>query len=163
MDVKVLGTKLNVHYDPGEGFQRFTLDSGIIELIKNENNVETAIVRMQSGQCATYKLQEGTIDIKFVMPDNYPAWKDGKLVLRNDPMPILLKRIERWYNVKFIIRNENINLTEYSYWATFEEESLDQVLKLLSLTGPIKFEKRPKEQMVNGTYKTQEIEVVQKN
>ena len=118
---------------------------------------------MQSGQCATYKLQEGTIDIKFVMPDNYPAWKDGKLVLRNDPMPILLKRIERQYNVKFSIGDENINLTEFSYWATFEEESLDQVLKLLSLTGPIKFEKRLKEQMVNGTNKTQEIEVVQKN
>ena len=105
-------------------------------------------------------MQNGDIRIKFDDTDYYTAWKDGKLVLRNDPMPKLLKRIERWYNVKFNILDESIN--EYTYWATFEEENLEQVLKLLSLTGPIGFEIREREKMVDGTYKIQEIDVVLK-
>jgi len=35
-------------------------------------------------------------------------------------------------------------------------------LNLLALTGPIKFEKRPREKMADGTYKVQEIDVLLK-
>ncbi len=41
----------------------------------------------------------------------------------------------------------------------FNEENLDQVLKLLSLTGPIKFKALPREKMSDGTFRIQEIEV----
>lgn len=205
LDVKVLGTRLNVYSYPEEGYQEFTLESGIIELIKKGNDLKITIARMKPGQHvvyrfekdkveikleksakesiiieqikskeeleefliqmkpgqrAVYEMKDGDVDIKFDETAYYTAWKDGKLVLRNDPMPNLLKRIERWYNVSFNILDESIN--EYTYWATFEEENLDQVLKLLSMTGPIKFEKRPKEQMADGTYKSQEIYVMLK-
>ncbi|MCE5344804.1 MAG: DUF4974 domain-containing protein [Bacteroidales bacterium] len=202
LNVKVLGTRFNVYTYPGEGFQEFTLESGIIELIDKENNKEINVAQLKSGlhaiyqikdvnsqiesgrttevavvledkkkfseflsemkpgQCAVYNMKKGNLNIKFDEPDFYTAWKEGKLVLRNDPMPRLLKRIERWYNVKFNILDDSIN--EYTYWATFEEESLDQVLKLLSLTGPIKFVKQPREKMDDFAYKVQEIDVMSK-
>ncbi len=202
LNVKVLGTRFNVYSYPGEGFQEFTLESGVIELIEKENNKEITVAKLKSGLHATYQLKEvktenesrkstkeavifkdkkdfseflsdmkhgeravynmknGNLNIRFDEPDFYTAWKEGKLVLRNDPMPRLLKRIERWYNVKFNILDESIN--EYTYWATFEEESLDQVLKLLSLTGPIKFVKQPREKIDDFAYKIQEIDVMSK-
>ena len=207
LDIKVLGTRLNVYSYPGEGYQEFTLESGTIELLKKENKqrisigkmkpgqhvvyifeehkvesewekpdkesipvdriyskeeLEKILIEMKPGQSAVYEMKDGELDVTL---DNttyqYTAWKDGKLVLRNDPMPNVLKRIERWYNVKFNILDESIN--EYTFWATFEEETLDQVLKLLSLSGPFKFMKHPKEQMAGGTYKPQEIDVMIKN
>jgi ferric-dicitrate binding protein FerR (iron transport regulator) len=103
----------------------------------------------------------GQIRIGFEETTQYTEWKNGKLVLRNDPMPIMLKRIERWYNVKFNITDERIN--QYRYWATFEEENLDQVLKMLSLTGPVTFKKQSREQLDDGTFKTQEIDIILKN
>jgi len=206
LDVKVLGTRLNVYSYADENYQEITLESGEIELIKREGDREISItsmkpgqhviyryeedkvnvemdklvkesktidmvkskedleeysLKMKPGQNAIYEIQGGNIEIKFDETDHYTSWKDGKLILRNDPMIILLKRIERWYNVKFNILDESIN--EYTYWATFEEENLDQVLKLLSLTGPIKFEKHPREQLVDGTFSIQEIDVMLKN
>lgn len=200
LDVKVLGTKLNVYSYPEEGYQEFTLESGTIELIKRENEEEILVARLRSGQhllynferseadiehiqsdkkkvtldngeelddflnqmnpdqCAVYELKDGDLNIVLDETEYYTAWKDGKLILRNDPMPRLLKRIERWYNVKFNILDPSIK--EYTYWATFEEENLEQVLNLLSLTGPIKFEKRPRVKMDDGTYKGQEIDVM---
>ena len=68
--------------------------------------------------------------------------------------------MERWYNVNFNIMDKWIN--ENTCWVTFEQENLDRVLKLLSLTGPIKFNKHPREKMADGTFKTQEIDITKK-
>ena len=203
LDVKVLGTRLNVYSYPEEGYQEFTLESGSIELLVEENGQQETILIMKPGQHAVYKFKEATIDqdifakkqrsftnvksreelkefvtemkpdqyvvyemkdgkvnIGFEKTEKFTSWKEGKLVLRDDPMPFLLKRIERWYNVSFNITDKRIN--DFTYWATFEEENLDQVLELLSLTGPIKFEKRPRKQLDDGTYKIQEIDVILK-
>lgn len=199
LDVKVLGTRLNVYSYPDEEYQEITLISGSVELIKREGDQEVTIAEMKPGQHVTYRfgdgrtdtgygsmdkdliiveskkeiedlvprmkpgkqavyrLKEGDLYLKMDETERYTGWTDGKLILRNDPMPVLLKRMERWYSVKFNILDKRIE--EYTYWATFKEENLDQVLKLLSLTGPVKFHKRPREKMDNGTFKTREIDV----
>ncbi len=199
LDVKVLGTRLNVYSYPDEEYQEITLESGSAELIQQEEDKESIVIQMKPGQHVVYKFgtdeaiadpqskaknliiidnkeqvdriipgiksgqqallstQTGDLYMQFAETEQYTGWTEGKLILRSDPMPILLKRIGRWYGVKFNIRDERIN--EYTYWATFEEENLEQVLRLLSLTGPIKFKMLPREKMDDGTYKTQEIEV----
>ena len=204
LDVKVLGTKLNVQVYPDEKTQAFTLEEGSIELINRNDGEEVTVLKMKPGQHAVYtvtvdqldmvyedqaintqntiivseqaidKISKnksatererinalgGKIDIGFEETSQYTEWKNGKLVLRNDPMPVMLKRIERWYNVKFNITDERIN--QYRYWATFEEENLDQVLKMLSLTGPVTFKKQSREQLEDGTFNTQEIDIIMK-
>ncbi len=204
LDVKVLGTKLNVNVYPDEKTQAFTLEEGSVELINRNGAKEITVLRMKPGQHAVFTSTAdqlgvtredqtingqntiivseriknrilnnksstvteridalgGRIEIGFEETSQYTEWKNGKLVLRNDPMPVMLKRIERWYNVKFNITDERIN--QYRYWATFEEENLDQVLKMLSLTGPLKFEKKSREQLDDGTFKTQEIDIILK-
>jgi len=202
LDIKVLGTRLNVYSYPEEDYQEITLESGSIELFKKEQDGETLIVEMKPGQHLVYKFERsdsssgfgksegnliindskeeldevvkemapgkqtifntdnGRVYLKYDDVEQYTGWTNGKLILRNDPMPKLLKRMERWYSVKFKIMDDGI--TDYTYWATFEEENLDQVLRLLSLTGPIKFTKLPREKKDDGTYKTQEIQVTLK-
>lgn len=185
--VKVLGTKLNVHAYPGDTYQAITLESGKIELLREENGKVNTLVKMTPGQHAVFQTnsnklelaknenlykgkdtkdfsiregEEGMYDLDIETLENYTSWKDGKLVLRNDPLPLMLKRIERWYNVKFHWTDPT--LSKYRYWATFEEENLDQVLQMLSLTGPIRFEKLPRESNDDGSLKPQEINVLLK-
>lgn len=199
LDVRVLGTRLNVYSYPDEVYQEITLESGSVELIEKEGEREFTVAEMMPGQHVVYTFgDEGTdihprgkeldlivLDSKDELTDfvskmksgqqvllstgsgdlylkmdeteRYTGWTDGKLILRNDSMPVLLKRMERWYSVKFTIMDEQIK--DYTYWATFEQENLDQVLKLLSLTGPVKFHKCPREKKPDGTFKIQEIEV----
>lgn len=199
LDVKVLGTRLNVYSYPDENYQEVTLESGSVELIQQEKGQETVIAEMEPGQHVVYRfgdggsdapaeieegdliiisnreqmedigarlkpgkealfrLEKGDLYLKKDETEQYTGWTDGKLILRNDPMPVLLKRMERWYSVKFNILDTRIN--EYTYWATFQEENLDQVLRLLSLTGPLKFKKQPREKLSDGTFKPLEIDV----
>ncbi len=202
LDVKVLGTRLNIHSYPDDEYQEITLESGVVELVQREKDLEVLVAEMKPGQHAVYqfgdqrsiisngkedpelivvesleqmddlaaelkpgkkalyRMEEGDLYLGEEETKYYTGWTDGKLILRNDPMPILLKRIERWYSVKFNIQDEQIN--EYTYWATFTHETLDQVLELLSLTGPIEFHKQPREATSDGTFKTQEIDVEKK-
>jgi transmembrane sensor len=198
LDVKVLGTRVNVYSYPDEQYQEITLESGSVELVQQEEDQMVTVAEMQPGQHVVFRFAgEGTThphnkekglivieskeQMKDLVPDmksgqqalfctekgdlylkkdeteRYTGWTDGKLILRNDAMPVLLKRMERWYSVKFNIMDKRIN--ENTYWATFEGENLDQVLELLSLTGPVKFNKRPREKMTDGTFKNQVIDV----
>ena len=199
LDVRVLGTRVNVYSYPDEEYQEITLESGSVELIQQKEDQMITVVEMQPGQHVLYRfgdegnakhpqmketdlivieskdqikdlvpkmksgqqallsIETGDLYLKKDETERYTGWTDGKLILRNDPMSILLKRMERWYSVKFNIMDKQIN--EYTYWATFEEENLDQVLKLLSLTGPVLFNKSPREKMADGTFKIQEIDV----
>lgn len=200
LDVKVLGTRLNVSVYPDDKVQAFTLEEGSIELIRRKGSEEIPILKMKPGQHAVYAMEAhpegfsgadkensgqkiihigdqeldketdaakvtdaygGRISILVEETSQYTEWKNGKLILRNDPMPAMLKRIERWYNVKFNITDERIN--QYRYWATFEEENLDQVLKMLSLTGPLRFKEHEREQKDDGTLKAQEIDILIKD
>ncbi len=126
-------------------------------VLESKEQMKDLVPKMKSGQQALLKTETGNLYLKKDEAERYTGWTDGKLILRNDPMPILLKRMERWYSVKFNIMDKRIN--ENTYWATFEEENLDQVLELLSLTGPVTFNKRPREKMADGTFKTMEIDV----
>ncbi len=205
LDIRVLGTRLNVQAYPEENYQTVTLESGSAELIGRNRDRELSVIEMKPGQHAVYYINKnhmdigpvenqqrkeisidmrdeksktanpdkepadrtefemvnGKVDVGFEETSNYTVWKDGKLVLRNDPMSVMLNRIGRWYNVKFNITDKRIN--EYTYWATFEEENLDKVLEMLSLTGPIDFVKRPRKQMRDGTYAVQEIDITIKD
>jgi hypothetical protein len=49
-------------------------------------------------------------------------------------MPEVAKTIERWYGVKVIVADAEIN--KYRFTTTFENESLYRVLELLELSSP---------------------------
>lgn len=199
LDIKVLGTRLNVYSYPDEDYQEITLESGSVELIQKGEEKETMVAKMKPGQHAIYSFnhngdevipkssekdvvivenkeqmenimprlksgkkallntEKGDLFVQYTDTDPYTGWTEGKLILRNDPMPVLLKRIERWYSVKFNINDDRIN--DYTYWATFEEENLEQVLRLLSLTGPVKFTMLPRTKKEDGSFNIQEIDV----
>ena len=46
---------------------------------------------------------------EVVQPQNISAWTEGKLVFRNDPLDVIARRLERWYNIDVEI-NGNIDM-----------------------------------------------------
>ena len=78
-----------------------------------------------------------------------------KLVFRGDDMAEVARRIERWYNVKVELADKE--LERFSFRATFEDDSLEEVLTLLSMTSPIQYKIIPRELNSNGTYQKQRV------
>lgn len=65
-------------------------------------------------------------------------------------MAEVARRIERWYNVDVILADKE--LENYSFRATFLDESLEEVLRCLSITSPIKYRIIKGRLLNDGTY-----------
>jgi transmembrane sensor len=101
--------------------------------------------------------KDGSITKSISEPAKYNAWTEGKLVFRGDLMTEVARRIERWYNVKVILADPE--LEKYSFRATFEDEKLEDVLKLLSMTSPIRYEISPAKMQPDETYDKEKVTI----
>jgi ferric-dicitrate binding protein FerR (iron transport regulator) len=148
--VKVLGTRFNLSAYPEEKYVEIVLLEGKVEFQNNNGNEKTIILPSER-----LVFNEGNIRKYVVDPLKYSAWTEGKLVFRGDPMAEVARRIERWYNVKITIADRD--LEKYSFRATFQDDSLEDVLHFLSLTSPIKYKITPRDINIDGTIEKEEI------
>lgn len=144
--IKVLGTRLNVNGYPDENYLEVVLEEGKIEF-SSENSPRKAV--MNPSEKIIYK--DGSI-VSYERTDTekYTSWKDGKLVFRGDPMEEVARRIERWYNVRVVLDDEV--LKTYSFRATFDDDSLPELLRLLSMTSPIDYKIIDRKPQPDGTF-----------
>jgi hypothetical protein len=84
-------------------------------------------------------------------------WKDGLLIFRDDPLSYVFKRLELTFNVNIIIKD--VEIADALYRATFEKESLDEILRLLELTAPIEFEYTKRTQTADNHFDKLQIDV----
>ncbi|MDX9811809.1 MAG: DUF4974 domain-containing protein [Bacteroidales bacterium] len=124
--VKVLGTKFNVASYKDEENVEVVLEEGKILFSDLENK---NIYTLEPNEMLTYNKTNKDLAAGKVNPQKYLAWKEGRLVFRNDPLDIVARRIGRWYNVDVEIIGEV--RTDLRLRATFLDENLEEVMHLL--------------------------------
>lgn len=128
MCIRVLGTEFNVSSYPEDPTISTVLVEGYVSLFgKNEvyNDDETSL--LESGHMANWNKSNKEISINLVDTSLYTSWKNGKLIFKNLQFKNIVKKLERHYNVSII--NNNKKLSEQYYNATFDIETVEQVLK----------------------------------
>jgi transmembrane sensor len=150
--VKVLGTSFNMSAYPAENYVEVVLQKGKMEFQDNKGGKMVTLLPSER-----LVFQNGNISKSVTDPVKYYAWAEGKLVFRGDPMAEVARRIERWYNVKVELADQE--LEKYSFRATFEDDKLEDVLRFLSMTSPIKYKITPRELMSDGTYKKEVVTI----
>ena len=158
IEVVALGTRFNVLDYPDDKTMNITLESGkvvINAIYKNKKVVRiTELVPDQQAviQKESMKSLKRKVDSK-----NYTSWKHGLLVFRNEPMNEVLIRLERWYNVEIILTDKEIE--NYRYRATFEDETINEVLTLIKLTSPVDFVQGKRVKLPDGSFTKKKIEI----
>jgi ferric-dicitrate binding protein FerR (iron transport regulator) len=145
-DVKVMGTTFNVNAFAGEDFQT-TLVTGNVDVTEKQTGKE---VYLYPGQQAGISGKE--LKVQNVDPEMFSSWKEGKLIFRNESLPAMSKRLERWYNVKIDLARDK-RLSEISYTGVLEMESFSEVLQLLKITAPIDYVYNEKTRTIRIKYK----------
>jgi ferric-dicitrate binding protein FerR (iron transport regulator) len=153
--VKVLGTSFNMSAYPAENYVELVLQEGKVEFQGNKGDKK--VIMAPSERLVFHN---GNIIKSVTDPAKYKSWTEGKLVFRGDPMTEVARRIERWYNVKVELADKE--LEKYSFRATFQDDSLEAVLRLLSMTSPIRYKITPRELLQDGTYKKEEVTIYMK-
>jgi len=156
INVKATGTKFNINASGLDKNTSITLVSGKVTVCKNiDPNRSVELAEMLPDQHFTFDTTSGTFN--HTREDTYKhiAWKDGKLVFRNEPLEDVLRKIGYYYNVDMVILDGK--LREYRYRATFEEESIEEIMNLLKLSSPLDYRVEERKPLPDGSFPKKKI------
>jgi len=157
MNILVSGTIFNCNAYPENDQIQTVLVEGEVSLV---NSSATVNVTMRPGELATFSNNNHQVIKVKTDLQKYVAWKSGKLMFRDDKMNMVVEKLERWYNVEFEIQDSEI--ANYVYTATFIDESLDQVLKMLTLSAPIRYTISERNKLADQTFAKTKIKLYKK-
>jgi ferric-dicitrate binding protein FerR (iron transport regulator) len=132
--VKVLGTQFNVKAYPGEENLEIALAEGSVEFAGTLADGKKATATLIPNDFLAMNKSTGQVKLQNKNLNKHIAWMKNIIIFDETPMPEVAKTLERWYGVKVIVADAEIN--KYRFTTTFENESLYRVLELLELSSP---------------------------
>ena len=153
LSVYVYGTHFNVAAYEDEACIETVLEKGKVNVLLPDEKSVT----LNPGEQLLYDKQSHLLTKKEVDVYEKVAWKDGKLIFRNATLENIFKRMERHFNVKIELKNHSGK--EYSYRATFRNETLPQILDYLARSAALKWKVEESVQQDDGTFTKKKIVV----
>jgi len=162
IQIKATGTEFNVMAYPEEDKIETSLIKGVVVLQRsNPEKGTVTLVEMKPADMVIYRKSEKKITQRIIDDDRYFAWKDGKLVFRNEPLGEVAKKLSRWFNVEIEIADPK--LLDLTYTATFVDENLQQVMELMSLISPVNYTISNRQEKSQGIFSKRKVVLYYRN
>lgn len=129
--ISVLGTAFNVLAYPESGFVT-TLIRGSVEIDRKESNQRQIMEPGQQVELVENKLIKSKVETEL-----FTSWKDGKMIFKREPFSSLMKRLERWFNVKIEFVPDDFKDLWYS--GSIENETITEVMDMVGTAAPVQF------------------------
>lgn len=127
LDIRVLGTQFNVSSYPEDEQINTVLVEGLVSVYgKNEVYNPKTAMKLNPGFKAAWQKSNKQIVISKVETEMFTDWINGKVIFRHLPFKNIIKKLERHYNVNIVCNNKKLN--EELFTASFEKETIEQVL-----------------------------------
>jgi ferric-dicitrate binding protein FerR (iron transport regulator) len=145
MKITVLGTRFNVKAYAEDLLAEATLISGKISVtVPGKEAVilkplQKITINQVSGKIRPDKVAEPQVEVKKVAEIAAPetAWVYNRLSFKREPFDDVIRKMERWYNIRIIVENEALHQQLMS--GEFSNESIQQALTALQFTTPFRF------------------------
>ncbi|ANH82714.1 hypothetical protein A8C56_18575 [Niabella ginsenosidivorans] len=141
--IKVLGTAFNV-----KAFDNGVFETALIRgkvAIRLKDHADEDFV-LKPGQKLVASHNNNKTDSVMILPvtvkDSLIAetsWTKGRLVFVDRPLAEITAELERVFGVTIVFKSEKAR--QYRYTGTFDDTDLDQILEILKLSKPIKFQR----------------------
>jgi ferric-dicitrate binding protein FerR (iron transport regulator) len=158
LDVKVLGTSLNVKAYPGDSLVETTLIKGKVEIDFAGDPFSKIVLRpsekvvihtspadmaARTGIASHGVPAVTPIPLKFTRQELVPdpkdgtleetSWVENKLVFRKEAFSRLAMKLERWYDVK--IRFEDEKYLKDTFTGAFKDQRIEEVMQALQISS----------------------------
>lgn len=137
LKVEVLGTEFNIEAYREDDFIATTLIKGSISLWYVTGNNESRSLRMEPNQKVFYYERSQSIKRRETYASADIAWIEGKIVFRNTPLEMVLKKLSHRFNVDFVVENEEMK--QYPFTGTFDKQQLVQILEHFRISSNIRY------------------------
>jgi transmembrane sensor len=168
LDIEVLGTSFTVKSYPQDTTVEATLLKGAIE-VRRKGSLNTTQVILKPNEKIVFNTLSGldstdrhsdpvdgehhrgvagmAVDhIRTDLPDSNKvetAWMYNRLVFDGENFQELAAKLERWYDVTIVLKDERLN--RYRFSGSFTSESIEEALKDLQLTADFTYKINGKE------------------
>ncbi|TRX66565.1 FecR family protein [Carboxylicivirga sp. M1479] len=150
--IVVLGTRFSANMWPNNNSTEVVLESGKVKFVPKSNGQPTFL---KPGERLIYAHLDQTVKVNEVEAEVHIAWVKGNLVFRGDNLQQVAEKLSEWYNVDVELQG-NYPL-EYKFRATFKDESINDVLRLMKLTAPISYQIIEPKQLQDGSFERQKV------
>jgi transmembrane sensor len=152
VSLKVLGTRFNVASYENEKNIEVVLEEGKLVFSTSDHSKSYT---MKPNDLIVYDKGKDNYSTEVIQPQKYISWTEGKLVFRNDPLDVVARRLERWYNVDIEL---HMNSAESPRWrATFKDESLEEVLSLMKRSMSVDYSIENQNQQPDDSYTRKKV------
>ena len=139
VNIQVYGTKFNVNaYKEDQEINTVLVEGSVGIYSQNEKGSEN-IVMLTPEHIASWNKKEKQIQINEVDVNEYTAWTTGQLIFKVRPFSEIIKVLERHYDVT--ITNNYKQLNNQRFFAKFDIETIEQVLRSFQDSEPFVFKK----------------------
>jgi len=159
LEVRVHGTEFNVKAYAEENYIQTTLVKGSVSIVrKHPSKAGRHKVLLKPNQTATFNIhskefvggrnnagqikdnrKEDAMEVSSsINPVIYTSWKDTRWLIEGETLSSLAVKLERRYNVNITFGVKE--LESYRFSGTLTDETLDQVLHVIQLSAPIRYE-----------------------
>ena len=148
LNVRVLGTKFNLSSYPEDQFVNTTLLEGSVSVYNKQDTFDSSNASLlEPGFKAEWNKYNKQISVEEADIAMHTDWLNGKIILRHVPFKNIVKKLERHYNVEIV--NNNPELDEELFTASFDVESIDQVFKTFNLTYEMEYKINDRQIIIN--------------
>ena len=129
-DIEVKGTSFNVKAYEENGRFETTLVEGSVTIRNIDGTIEKTILPNEQAVCTSKKIKIQKVDVNL-----HTSWMSNILIFKEEPLNNLVLTLRRKYNVSFNFENEE--LLKIKFTGTIRNESISEVMSMISKTAQI--------------------------
>lgn len=133
IQVSVLGTSFDVEAYQRDKEMSVSVMTGKVSVGKINDEIFGVL---KPNEKIVINKDNNNFKIEACDPDIDGIWRHGQLKIINDPMPVVITKMERWYGVNITVEGK---ISHERYWMTIKTESLTEILELINRITPISY------------------------
>lgn len=131
MQTQVLGTSFNIYAYPKDGTFSVAVRTGKVKVSALNQGKLKELSRLTPGMIISYNLKAQRHSISTAPVETVNAWIKNTFAYKNVTLAVMLKSLERYYNVHFDLKGSK--LTQCTFNATFSNKSINDIMQQISI------------------------------
>jgi hypothetical protein len=138
--IKVLGTKFNVSAYPTDNVVETVLTEGLVRIQQNNATLFSDNIELVPGQLAAFNKTSRLTTLKTVNTENYTIWKDGLCKFEGTDLSRIIKKMERFYNIRFQYSDPVLGTIKITGKLELNEDR-EEIINRIAVVASVKIKK----------------------
>ncbi len=145
-EIKVLGTSFNVLAYPERENIEVIVETGVVQL---SGRNQPKVIKLTAGNKGIFSKATSQLSLLENDEVGYAFWRIKKLEFRNTSLDGVVKALNEYYHADLSFENESIRDCQFT--ATFQDDSLNTILDILTTTFHLGIEEGDSGKILTGT------------